>query len=213
MKYLLLSCILLFTLSSCGDAEAEASKAKVAQQAKLIQEAQAQKDALLKEIQAKDAALAKAREEAKDTQAKLLAQEQAKKEAFLKEEAAKKAAQEHLAKEKIANAKLSNVGVHVEEDTITIDTKKTKDFFEQLGKTFQDKIQKMTKELDKGIINEEDAGVKIDETHINIDLNKTKDFLETWGKKMQGFVKEFDSMAKEMDANIKPLENTHTQGN
>jgi len=56
-------------------------------------------------------------------------------------------------------------------------------------------------------------GVKIDETHINIDLNKTKDFLETWGKKMQGFVKEFDSMAKEMDANIKPLENTHTQGN
>jgi hypothetical protein len=205
MQNLLLLFILLFSLTACGDSEE-----KAAQQAKLtqeVQEAKAQKDALLTELKAKEQALAKAREEAKAIKAKLLAQEQAKKEAFLEEESRKAQERKRAIENNTTNKKLSNVGIQVDKNKIIIDTNKTRDFFQKLGKTFENKIKKITQEIEKGVIDEQGAGIKIDETHINIDLNKTKDFLEQWGKKMQGFVKEFDGMAKEMDKSIKTIEN------
>ena len=48
-------------------------------------------------------------------------------------------------------------------------------------------------------MNSDEFQAEMDETHINIDLNKTKSFLDNWGKKMQGFVKEFNNIAKEFD--------------
>ncbi|HFQ61894.1 MAG TPA: hypothetical protein ENK39_06295 [Epsilonproteobacteria bacterium] len=105
------------------------------------------------------------------------------------------------------------MGITVQDNTITIDTNKTKDFFEAIGKNLGEKLKKMTQDLEKGILKDENAGVDIDDKHINIDLNKTKDFLEAWGKKMQGFVKEFDTMAKEMDTQTKPLDTHNIKGN
>ncbi len=185
MQNLLLSMILLFSLSACGD-----NKQQATHNTQLTQKVNAEKTALLAEIKAKDEALQKARLEAKVAQEKLLVQEQAQKEKSLKQTK--------------QNDKLSKVGIQVKENIITIDTNKTKDFFKTIGDKLRDKLQKITGELEKGMLDEEDAGIKIDDSHINIDFNKTKDFLETWGKKMQGFVKEFDDMAKEMDINTKP---------
>ena len=202
MRHLLLTTLLLFGLSSCEDEEK-----KLAQQSKELQESQAQKEALLIEIKAKDIALAKARENAKVAQAKLLAEQAAKKEAFLEAEKIKAETKNHQAQDALQNTQLAPIGVEVKEHKITIDTQKTKDFFQKLGKTVESKINKITEDLKKGMIDEKKAGVKVDNTHINIDLNKTKDFLDSWSKKMQGFVQAFDSMAKKIDTKSDKLRN------
>ena len=182
MQNVILSIILLYSLTACGNNEEQSIR-----NAKIEQEAKAQKDALLAELQAKDEALKKAKLEVKAAQAKLRAQEQAQK---IDEK-----------KETKHNEKLEKAGIYIEENVITIDTNKTKDFFKNISKKLEDKLKKITKEIEKGMLDEKDAGVQIDKSHINIDLDKTKDFLETWGQKMQGFVKEFDNMAKELDIN------------
>ena len=191
MQYLILSLVFIFSLSSCGEKETQKVHNTI--------EAKIEKDALLAELKAKDLALEKSRKETQDAQAKLLAQEQARKEAFLQEEHKK----EKEAKQVIQNKKLSHAGINIDNNKITIDTDKTKDFFKKLGQNVEDKIKKLTQNIKKGIIDQKDAGVKIDQDTINIDLNKTKGLLEVWGKKMQGFVKEFDTIAKEINTTYK----------
>ena len=115
---------------------------------------------------------------------------------LLQEQETEKKKQEELEK----NSKFSQIGITSKDGKITIDTNKTKSYFKDLAHQMKSKMDKMSKDLEKGIIKNEEAGIEMDETHINIDLNKTKTFLETWGKKMQGFVKEFDNVAKEFDA-------------
>ena len=192
MQNIILSIILLYSLTACGNNEEQSIH-----NAKIVQEAKAQKDALLAELQAKDEALKKAKLEVKAAQAKLRAQEQARKEALLKAQVQKI----DKKKETKHNEKLEKAGIHIEENVITIDTNKTKDFFKNISKKLEEKLKKITGEIEKGVLDEKATGVQIDKSHINIDLNKTKDFLETWGQKMQGFVKEFDNMAKELDVN------------
>jgi len=99
------------------------------------------------------------------------------------------------------NAQLSQVGISVQEKEITINPEKAKDFFNNIGKKIEEKLQGITEGLEKGTVHNESAGVHIDQSNIQIDLNKTQDFLQEWGKKMQSFVKEIDTMAKSMDMN------------
>jgi len=197
MQKNLLTFILLYSLTACGN-----NKEQTEHHAKIAQEAKAQKEILLAQLKAKDEALKEAILEAKVSKEKLLVQEKAKKEAFLKEQIKK--AKEN--KEVKKNEKLSKAGILIEDNLITIDTNKTKDFFKNIGKTLEEKLKKITSELEKGMLDEKNVGVQIDESHINIDLNKTKDFLKIWSEKMQGFVKEFDNMAKELDTNSKPTQ-------
>ena len=124
---------------------------------------------------------------------------------LLKEQAEAKKKQEELEK----NNKYSKIGITSEDGKIIIDTNKTKSYFKDLAHQMKTKMDKMSKDLEKGIIKNEEAGIEMDETHINIDLNKTKTFLETWGKKMQGFVKEFDDIAKEFDNQNKTTKDTN----
>jgi len=203
MRYLYMTLILIFSLSACDNEEQ-----KALQETQRIKKAQAEKDALLAEIKAKDEALHQARLETKAAKEKLLQEEQEKKEAFLRV-----AAQKNKKKQALRNEKLSKIGITVEEDKITIDTNQTKDFFQNIGQKLGDKLKKITQDLEKGMLDEKDAGVKIDETHINIDLNKTKDFLNAWGQKMQGFVREFDDMAKEIDTQTQQIQNIQKKEN
>ncbi len=123
---------------------------------------------------------------------------------LLKEQAEEKKTQEELEKKN----KYSKVGITTEDGKIIIDTNKTKSYFKDLAHQMKTKMDKMSKDLEKGIVKNEEAGIEMDETHINIDLNKTKTFLDTWGKKMQGFVKEFDEIAKEFDNQNKTTKDT-----
>jgi hypothetical protein len=102
-------------------------------------------------------------------------------------------------------SKYSQIGITSKEGKIIIDTNKTKEYFRGLAHQVKTKMDKMSKDLERGIIKNEEAGIEMDETHINIDLNKTKTFLESWGKKMQGFVREFDEVAKEINGQNKTI--------
>lgn len=98
-------------------------------------------------------------------------------------------------------SKLNNMGINMEDGTITIDTNKTKDFFRDLNKKMGDHMKKFSDDLEKGIVETKEAGIEINEQHIHIDLNKTQDLLIDWGKKIQIFVQEFDEMAKTLEIN------------
>ena len=102
----------------------------------------------------------------------------------------------------LKNTKLSEIGIHLHNNEITINPEKTKDFFNNLGKKMEKKVYNFTQDLKKGIIEGEDTGVYIDETKINIDLNRTQDFLSTWDKKMGNFVKEIDDTIKSIDSKM-----------
>jgi uncharacterized lipoprotein YehR (DUF1307 family) len=113
----------------------------------------------------------------------------------LKEQEEAKKRQEELEKKN----KFSEIGITTEDGKIIIDTNKTKGFFKEMATKMKDSMEKLSQDLEKSMIKDDNAGIEVNETHINIDLNKTKSFLDNWGKKMQGFVKEFDDIAKEFD--------------
>jgi len=98
-------------------------------------------------------------------------------------------------------SKLNNMGINMEDGTITIDTNKTKDFFSDLNKKMGEQMKKLSDDLEKGVVETKEAGIEINEQHIHIDLNKTHDLLLDWGKKIQVFVQEFDEMAKTLEIN------------
>jgi uncharacterized lipoprotein YehR (DUF1307 family) len=120
---------------------------------------------------------------------------------LIKEQEEAKKMQEELEEK----SKYSQIGITSKEGKIIIDTNKTKEYFRGLAHQVKSKMDKMSKDLERGIIKNEEAGIEMDETHINIDLNKTKTFLESWGKKMQGFVREFDEVAKEINGQNKTI--------
>lgn len=97
--------------------------------------------------------------------------------------------------------KLTQMGVHMDDGIITIDTNKTKDFFRDLNEKMAVQIKKFSDDLEKGIIENKEAGVEMKEQHIHIDLNKTQNLLQDWGKKMQLFMQEFDDMTNSLDTN------------
>jgi len=187
MQKILLTLLILLSFSGCGENEKKAlNDAKKAQE---------ENTKLLQEIQAKDIALMAAREEAKAANEKLLIQEKAKKEAFIKTQEMK----QKQAKKEAQNKKLSQIGISIDDSKISIDTNVTKDFFTNIGKMLETKLQKLSKDIEQGHIDDNNTGVKIDQDHINIDLNKTKDFLENWSKKMQGFVKDFNTLTNKIE--------------
>jgi len=129
------------------------------------------------------------------------AREQLLKELKAKEEAQKKA-QEAQKAEKAEN-KLSHFGVTTTPDgKIIIDTNKTKTYFEQFAKQMKEKMDKLAKDMQKGMIEEKEAGIEVSQDKIVIDVNKTKGFMENWAKKMETFVKEMDEVAKSIETDL-----------
>ena len=178
MRYILMSLILLLSLAGCQEKEQESSKAQTKHDAKSAEETRAE---VLAEFEAeKKAQLA----QVKATEAKI--------------KALKVTPSTETQAEK---DKLSQMGVNMDNDVITIDTNKTKTFLEDLSKKMEKQMQKISYDLDKGIIEAKDAGVNINNGHINIDLNKTQDLFESWGKKIQMFTNEFNDATKSLDNN------------
>ena len=99
------------------------------------------------------------------------------------------------------NNRFSHMGVKMDQGTITIDTNKTKDFLKDLGRRMNVQMKQVSDDLQKGIIDAQEAGVKINNGNINIDLNKTQTLLDEWSKKIEGYVKEFDKITKEIEDN------------
>lgn len=118
-----------------------------------------------------------------------------------KAEEKEKLAQEEAKAEDTKHNKLHQVGIDMNEGTLTIDTNKTKNFFNTLTEKMDIQMKKISHDLEKGIVEAKELGVEINEEHIHIDLNKTQDLLETWGKKLQVFVQEFDDITSNIENN------------
>jgi len=129
--------------------------------------------------------------------AKIIAQ--AKAEVHAEVKAAQAAKQARIEAQK--NTNLNQMGIGMNNGTLTIDTNKTKSFFNTLNQKMGVQMKKISDDLQKGIIDAKDEGIEVNDEHITIDLNKTKTLLEIWGKKIQVFVKEFDNVAKSLDMN------------
>jgi Tfp pilus assembly protein PilV len=99
------------------------------------------------------------------------------------------------------NTKLNNVGIAVNQGTIIIDTNKTKDFLQQIIQKMERQMQKISNDLQKGIIDAKEEGIQINDEHISIDLNKTRNLLEDWSKKIQVFVNKFDEVSNTVETN------------
>ena len=99
------------------------------------------------------------------------------------------------------NTKLNQMGVEMHNGTITIDTNKTKKFFNTLSQKMEIQMKKISDDLQKGIIDAKEEGIQVSDERISIDLNKTKNLLEIWGKKIQSFAKEFDEVAQTLEMN------------
>ena len=171
MRYLLLTLTLLLSLSGCQE------------QKQLDEEAQAKHDAQI----------------AKQVRAEVLAELQAEK--IQKREIQTQVSSREKNSLEHKDAQLNQMGIHMEKDRITIDTNKTKAFFNDLSKKLDVQMKKISDDLEKGIIDTKEAGVEINEKHIHIDLNKTQNMLEDWGKKIQVFVQEFDEISKDIENN------------
>jgi len=180
MRYILYITFTLFTLTACQDKEQT-------QKEQLVHDAQIAKQVRL-ELQKEFA-----QKEAKLQQA--LAEKEAQ---LLEQQTHNQATKETLPSH---TDKLNDMGIHLEEGVISIDTNKTKDFFKTLSNTMNAKIKEVHNDMEKGIIDIKNAGIEINNEHINIDLNKTKELLNTWSQKMQIFVQEFDSLSQKLDNN------------
>ncbi len=92
------------------------------------------------------------------------------------------------------------IGLNVSDNNINIDLGKTKDFFNSLQNTLQEKAENIEKDLSEGKIDLDDnMGIKVDGEHIDIDLKKTKSFIEEFGKKIEHFLAEIDHVASKLD--------------
>lgn len=187
MRYLFISLLILFSFTACEDKKALDQEAQAKHDAQIAQQA---REEVLAELAAKNIQIPKQKSQIN---------------------ALPKVSHDEIPP--IANTikstpsdkkteKLQKMGIYVEKDSITIDTKKTKIFFDDLSKKLNKHMKKISEDLEKGIIETKEAGIEINDRHIHIDLNKTENMLEAWGQKMQSFVKEFDEIAKNLDTNI-----------
>lgn len=182
MKYLFISILLIFSLNGCQE--------------------KAQQD---KDVQAKhDATIAA------QTRAEVLAEFQAEKRMEKKKSPTEsaKSSNNQAATQKIVAEKevkkhqsLEPMGINMKEDSITIDTNKTKKFLNNLSSTMEIQMKKISDDLKKGIVDTHQAGIEINEKHIHIDLNKTQNMLNEWKKKIEVFVQEFDTIEKNLELN------------
>ena len=90
---------------------------------------------------------------------------------------------------------LQKIGISTENDKIIIEPKKTKAFFEKLGKTFEHTAKRIKSKVDK--IDEKDIGITANKDKITIDINKTTNFLNSFSKELEKSVKDIDRVIKD----------------
>ena len=193
MRHLLVTFSLLLSLTGCQDKKQLDEEAQAKHDAKIAQQARAEvlAELQIEKLQAKKIQL--------DKLQKKSIQNQALPEKKLPQTQTPEKENKHSLEHK--NAQLNQMGIHMEKDSITIDTNKTKDFFNDLSKKLDVQMKKISDDLEQGIIETKEAGIEINEQHIHIDLNKTQNMLEDWGNKIQVFVQEYNEISKNIENN------------
>ncbi len=133
--------------------------------------------------------------------AKIVAEARSELRAELEKENQEKAKLKQIEIEK--NNSMAHIGITTNNGKLTIDTNKTKYFFQQMAKNLAEHADKFTKDLEKGEIDNKEAGIEMNNNHINIDIEKTKSFLEHWDKSIEGYAVEFKKITKSIKETIK----------
>jgi len=92
---------------------------------------------------------------------------------------------------------LSQLGIDIQDESITIDKNQSKQFFNELKDKIQTQMQDISDDISMSIEKTTEAGISLTKEHI--DMDKTKEMLKTWNKKIEDFVHEFDT---KIDSNI-----------
>ena len=87
---------------------------------------------------------------------------------------------------------LQKIGISTEKDKIIIEPKKTKAFFDKLGKTFEQTAKRIKSKVDK--IDEKDIGITANKDKITIDINKTTNFFNSFSKELEKAAKDIDKV-------------------
>ena len=87
---------------------------------------------------------------------------------------------------------LQKIGISTENDKIIIEPKKTKAFFDKLGKTLEHTAKRMKSKVDK--IDEKDIGITANKDKITIDVNKTNNFLKSFAKELESVAKDINKV-------------------
>lgn len=183
MRYLLIILTFLLFFTGCQEKSHSDQEVQAKQDAKIAQQA---REELLAELEVK-----KQQELKQQKTQRQAINTPIKQTADIKEELSMR----------VQNTKLNPIGIHVEKNSITIDTNKTKAFFEELSQKMSLQMKKISDDFKQGVIDTKEAGIEINKQHINIDLNKTQNMLDDWGKKIKSFIHEIDDISESLEQN------------
>ncbi|WP_457607337.1 hypothetical protein [Nitratifractor sp.] len=87
---------------------------------------------------------------------------------------------------------MQKMGLKVEGSRIILDTRRSKAYFEELGRKLRQSMDQSVKTIRSQSPKGEDLGIYVDQHTIVLDLNKTKKFLENWVDTMEVIGKELE---------------------
>ena len=93
---------------------------------------------------------------------------------------------------------MKKMGLQIEKGRIILDTEKSKNFFEALGRQLREGLDEGVEKAKQHAPKEEDLGIHIRKNRIEIDVNKTKSFMKSW-------VETMEILGKEINRSLQPL--------
>ena len=94
---------------------------------------------------------------------------------------------------------MKKMGLQVESGRIILDTEKSKNFFESLGKAIEKNIHQGMEKAEQHVPSGEDLGIQMDDKKVVIDLNKTKNFMKVW-------VETLEVLGRELNRSLAPIQ-------
>lgn len=93
---------------------------------------------------------------------------------------------------------MKKMGLQVEDGRIILDTEKSKNFFESLGRSIEKNIHQGVKKAEKHVPSGEEIGIKVEDKKVVIDLNKTRNFMKAW-------VETMEVLGRELNRSLSPV--------
>ncbi len=94
---------------------------------------------------------------------------------------------------------MQKMGLQVDHGRIILDTKKSKEFFEALGKQLKSGVDQSVQKAKQHAPSGSDLGIQVQGEKVVIDLNRTKSF-------MKGWVETMEILGRELNRSLAPVQ-------
>jgi hypothetical protein len=91
---------------------------------------------------------------------------------------------------------LDRMGIEVGNGRITIDTRRTRSYFEAMERQISRGVNRGVQKAKQHASGVDDIGIYVSKERVEIDLNKTRNFLKIWGESMRILGEELDRSLK-----------------